>query len=198
MQRLSFSNSLAPADRISFWQFGLVRRFDSVELHGRPRSRKCDRLAFEPPSRFDRFAFTRDWNRSSPFLAAPCYLDFLSLGQWLRPIFQAFWHHQDLLNILRFSFRSWFCFFRPRPWVDPACAIGGSTLYRRQSVASSLPSTAITRCGAVAGALLGEGYLVRRFGLPGTGLIAASLSSPQLALRGSSPEQARHHRNSSI
>ena len=25
------------------------------------------------------------------------------LGQWLRPIFQAFWHHQDLLNILRFS-----------------------------------------------------------------------------------------------
>src|SRR5438309_11802206 len=25
------------------------------------------------------------------------------LGQWLRPIFQALWHHQELLNILRFS-----------------------------------------------------------------------------------------------
>src|SRR5439155_23977709 len=25
------------------------------------------------------------------------------LGQWLRPIFQAFWHHQELLKILRFS-----------------------------------------------------------------------------------------------
>src|SRR4029078_5219604 len=25
------------------------------------------------------------------------------LGEWLRPIFQALWHHQELLNILRFS-----------------------------------------------------------------------------------------------
>src|SRR6184192_4602047 len=25
------------------------------------------------------------------------------LGQWLRPIFQDLWHHQELLNILRFS-----------------------------------------------------------------------------------------------
>src|SRR5437016_10994686 len=25
------------------------------------------------------------------------------LGQWLRPIFQTLWHHQELLNILRFS-----------------------------------------------------------------------------------------------
>src|SRR5437016_8581263 len=26
------------------------------------------------------------------------------LGQWLRPVFQAFWHHQELLNIFSFSF----------------------------------------------------------------------------------------------
>ena len=48
MQRPSFSNSLAPTERVGFWQFGLVRRFDSVELYGRPRSRKCDRRAVKP------------------------------------------------------------------------------------------------------------------------------------------------------
>ena len=47
MQCPSFSNPLAPPERISFWQFDLVRRFDSVELHGRPRSRECDRRAFD-------------------------------------------------------------------------------------------------------------------------------------------------------
>ena len=50
MQRPSFSNSLAPTQRVSFWQFGLVRRFDSVELYGRPCSRKCDRHAVKPPA----------------------------------------------------------------------------------------------------------------------------------------------------
>src|SRR6202047_1992494 len=25
------------------------------------------------------------------------------LGEWLRPLFQALWHHQELLNIVRFS-----------------------------------------------------------------------------------------------
>src|SRR5205085_5580625 len=50
MQRPSFSNSLAPTQRVSFLQFGLVRRFDSVEFYGRPCSRKCDRHAVKPPA----------------------------------------------------------------------------------------------------------------------------------------------------
>ena len=40
-QRASFSNSLAPAERIGFRQFGLGRCVDSIQLHGGPRARKC-------------------------------------------------------------------------------------------------------------------------------------------------------------
>src|SRR6266446_3477352 len=40
-QRTSFSNSLAPAERIGFRQLGLGRCIDSIQLHGGPRARKC-------------------------------------------------------------------------------------------------------------------------------------------------------------
>src|SRR5213595_2488279 len=40
-QRASFSNSLASPERIGFWQFGLGRCIDSVQLYGGPCTRKC-------------------------------------------------------------------------------------------------------------------------------------------------------------
>jgi len=98
------------------------------------------------------------------------------LGQWLRPIFQAFWHHQELLNILRFSI-SFLVLLLPTTAMGltlPAL-LEDPLLYRRQFGRIIAAFYGFNTLGAVAGALLGEGYLVRRFGLPGTGLTAACL-----------------------
>jgi len=99
------------------------------------------------------------------------------LGQWLRPIFQALWHHQELLNILRFSTSFLVLLF-------PTTAMGLTLpvlledpfLHRRQFGCVIAAFYGFNTLGGVAGALLGEGYLMRRFGLPGTGLTAACLS----------------------
>src|SRR3989440_2031979 len=99
------------------------------------------------------------------------------LGQWLRPLFQALWHHQELLNILRFSTSFLVLLF-------PTTAMGLTLpvlledpfLHRRQFGCVIAAFYGFNTLGGVAGALLGEGYLMRRFGLPGTGLTAACLS----------------------
>src|SRR5438034_11743094 len=99
------------------------------------------------------------------------------LGEWLRPIFQALWHHQQLLNILRFSTSFLVLLF-------PTTAMGLTLpvlledpfLHRRQFGCVIAAFYGFNTLGGVAGALLGEGYLMRRFGLPGTGLTAACLS----------------------
>ncbi|PYM01597.1 MAG: spermidine synthase, partial [Verrucomicrobia bacterium] len=99
------------------------------------------------------------------------------LGEWLRPIFQALWHHQELLNILRFSTSFLVLLF-------PTTAMGLTLpvlledpfLHRRQFGCVIAAFYGFNTLGGVAGALLGEGYLMRRFGLPGTGLTAACLS----------------------
>ena len=49
-------------------------------------------------------------------------------------------------------------------------------LYRRQFGRVIAVFYGFNTLGAVAGAIVGEGYLMRRFGLPGTGLTAACLS----------------------
>jgi len=99
------------------------------------------------------------------------------LGEWLRPIFQVLWHHQELLNILRFSTSFLVLLF-------PTTAMGLTLpvlledpfLHRRQFGCVIAAFYGFNTLGGVAGALLGEGYLMRRFGLPGTGLTAACLS----------------------
>src|SRR5438270_7409319 len=99
------------------------------------------------------------------------------LGQWLRPIFQAFWHHQELLNILRFSI-SFLVLLLPTTAMGltlPAL-LEDPLLYRQQFGRVIAVFYGFNTLGAVAGALLGEGYLVRTFGLFGTGMTAASLS----------------------
>src|SRR5437016_10747026 len=99
------------------------------------------------------------------------------LGQWLRPIFQAFWHHQQLLNILRFSI-SFLVLLLPTTAMGLTLPVllEDPALYRRQFGGVIAALYGFNTLGAVAGALLGEGYLIRRFGLPGTGLTAACLS----------------------
>ena len=164
MQRPSFSNSLAPTQRVSFWQFGLVRRFDSVELYGRPCSRKCDRRAVKPPAgstaaglrgiginrrRFRLHAGI--WTSTPRTMAAPHFS-----GPLASP--------GVLLNILRFS-TSFLVLLFPTTAMgfDPACAVGGSTsLYRRQFARVIAAFYGFNTLGGVAGALLGEGYLMRK------------------------------------
>src|SRR5207302_204126 len=99
------------------------------------------------------------------------------LGQGLRPIVQAFWHHQELLTILRFSI-SFLVLLLPTTAMGLTLPVllEDPLLYRRQFRGVIAACYGYNTLGAVAGALLGEGYLIRRFGLPGTGLTAACLS----------------------
>ena len=176
MQCPSFSNPLAPPERISFWQFDLVRRFDSVELHGRPRSRECDRRAFDlrriRPLRlyagFESIVAVFGWTL---VFGLPL------LGQWLRPIFQAFWHHRELLNVLRFSI-SFLLLLLPTTAMGLTLPVllEDPLLYRGQFARVITAFYGFNTLGAVAGSLLGDGCLIRAFGLPGTGLTAACLS----------------------
>ncbi|MEY2504946.1 MAG: spermidine synthase, partial [Verrucomicrobiota bacterium] len=98
------------------------------------------------------------------------------LGEWMRAGFQALWDHQQLLNLVRFTV-SFLILLLPTTAMgltlpvlleDPALKrhefgrgigflYGGNTL------------------GAMAGALLGEVYLVQRFGLMGTAWTAAGV-----------------------
>jgi spermidine synthase len=95
------------------------------------------------------------------------------LGEWLRPAFQILWNHQAMLNVLRFSLS--FVIL-----VVPTTAMGltlpvllEDPLLRRHDFGRTIGLFyGWNTLGAVAGALLGENYLVRAFGLLGTGLTA--------------------------
>ena len=93
------------------------------------------------------------------------------LGQWLRPIFQAFWHHQELLKILRFSI-SLLVLLLPTTAMGLTLPVllEESLLYRRQFGRVIAAFYGFNTLGAVAGSHLGEGYMVRKFGLPGDGI----------------------------
>src|SRR6267378_6837221 len=127
MQRPSFSNSLAPTQRISFWQFGLVRRFDSVELYGRPRSRKCYRRAVDPPTGstashlrgigIDRRRF---WLHAGIWPSTPRTMAASHFSGPLASPGAA--KHPALLDFVPGS-----AFSDHGDGVDPACAVGGSS-----------------------------------------------------------------------
>jgi spermidine synthase len=114
------------------------------------------------------------------------------LGQWLRPIFQAFWHHQELLNILRFSI-SFLVLLLPTTAMGLTLPVllEDSLLHRRQFSRVIATFYGFNTLGAVAGALLGEGYLIRTFGLLGTGLTAACLNLAAAGIAWLSPGTAR-------
>jgi predicted membrane-bound spermidine synthase len=100
------------------------------------------------------------------------------LGEWLRPIFQALWTHQPLLNALRFSISFLIL-------LVPTTAMGltlpvllEDPLLQRYEFGRTIGLLyGFNTLGAVAGALAGETYLVGAFGLFGTGLSAAAMSS---------------------
>src|ERR1043166_2749376 len=105
------------------------------------------------------------------------------LGEWMRAGFQALWDHQELLNVVRFTI-SFLILLLPTTAMgltlpvlleDPVlkrqefgCGIG--LLYGGKTL------------GAMAGARLGEIYLVQRFGLLGPAWTAAALGCAAAAL----------------
>src|SRR2546423_1080273 len=98
------------------------------------------------------------------------------LGEWMRPVFQAFWNHQQFLNILRFGVSFLIL-------LVPTTAMGltlpvllGDPLLKRQEFGRSMGILyGANTLGAMAGALLGEIYLVERCGLLGTAWTAAGV-----------------------
>jgi len=98
------------------------------------------------------------------------------LGEWMRPVFQALWNHQQFLNGLRFSVS--FSIL-----LIPTTAMGltlpvllEDPLLTHQEFARTIGVLyGFNTLGAVAGALLGETYLIRTCGLLGTGLTAGCM-----------------------
>ncbi|MFN2622250.1 MAG: hypothetical protein ABR611_05335 [Chthoniobacterales bacterium] len=98
------------------------------------------------------------------------------LGEWMRPVFQALWNHQQFLNVIRFAV-SFLILLIPTTAMGLTLPILlEDPLLKRQQfgLAIGLLYGANT-FGAMTGALLGETYLVRACGLLGTALTAAGI-----------------------
>src|SRR5205814_5776713 len=93
------------------------------------------------------------------------------LGEWMRPLFHALWNHQEFLNVLRFSVSFLIL-------LIPTTAIGltlpvllEDPLLKHHAFGRTIATLyGFNTLGAVVGALLGETYLIRTFGLLGAGL----------------------------
>lgn len=105
------------------------------------------------------------------------------LGEWMRPVFQAFWNHQQLLNVLRFAVSFLIL-------LIPTTAMGltlpvllEDPLLKRQDFVRGVGFLyGANTLGAMTGALLGETYLVRLCGLWGTAWTAASVGCGAAAM----------------
>jgi spermidine synthase len=99
------------------------------------------------------------------------------LGEWLRPIFQALWNFQQSLNPLRFSI-SFLILLIPTTAMGLTLPVllEDPVLKAREFGRTIGVLYGFNTLGAVCGALVGELFLVRAFGLFGTGLTAAGLS----------------------
>ncbi|MEN3368856.1 MAG: spermidine synthase [Verrucomicrobiota bacterium] len=100
------------------------------------------------------------------------------LGEWMRPVFQAFWNHQQLLNVLRVAI-SFLILLIPTTAMGLTLPILlEDPLLKRQEFTRSIGLLyGANTLGAMAGALLGETYLVRVCGLFGTALTSAGICS---------------------
>src|SRR2546423_5775772 len=98
------------------------------------------------------------------------------LGEWMNPVFQALWNHQQLLNVLRIAI-SFLILMVPTTamgLVLPVLLEDPLLTGRNFGRSLSLLYGANT-VGAMAGAMIGEIYLVQAVGLAGTALTAAGV-----------------------
>ena len=100
------------------------------------------------------------------------------LGEWMSPVFRTFWNHQPLLNVLRFAVSFLIL-------LIPTTAMGltlpvllEDPVLKRQEFGRSIGFLyGANTLGAMGGALVGEMYLVQRYGLLGTAWTAAGVGS---------------------
>ncbi|MDQ6621859.1 MAG: fused MFS/spermidine synthase [Verrucomicrobiota bacterium] len=115
------------------------------------------------------------------------------LGTWLRPVFQAFWEHQQLLNGLRFTL-SFLILLVPTTAMGLSLPVllEDAALQRKEFSRSLSLLYGANTLGAMGGALLGEFYLIGAFGLFGTAATAAGIScaAALVAVIVSGPEMA--------
>lgn len=99
------------------------------------------------------------------------------LGEWFRPIFQALWNHQQLLNALRF-FTSFVILLIPTTAMGLTLPVlmEEPALNKHEFGTNISLAYGCNTLGAVAGAVFGEMFFVGAFGLFGTALIAAGCS----------------------
>ena len=98
------------------------------------------------------------------------------LGEWMRPVFQSLWNHQQLLNVLRVAV-SFLILLIPTTAMGLTLPILlEDPLLKRQEFARNIGFLyGANTLGAMAGALVGETYLVRTYGLFGTALTSAGV-----------------------
>jgi spermidine synthase len=106
-----------------------------------------------------------------------------AVGEWLRPVFQLAWTHDAVLNVARFVL-SFIVLLVPTSAMGltlPVLLDADVLRHAEFGRATGLLYGANT-LGAVAGALLGDSWLVAAFGVRGTAMIAASVSVAAAAL----------------
>jgi len=99
------------------------------------------------------------------------------LGEWLRPIFQTLWNHDSTLNALRLLL-SFLILVVPTTAMGLTLPVLLSDPGLRQRNFARVVSFlyGCNTLGAVVGALVGEAYLIRLFGLRGTAFAAGGLN----------------------
>jgi spermidine synthase len=105
------------------------------------------------------------------------------LGEWMRPLFQVFWNHQQFLNALRVAV-SFLILLIPTTAMGLTLPIlTEDPLLKRQEFTGSIGLLyGANTMGAMAGALLGETYLIRVCGLLGTAWVAAGVCGGAAAI----------------
>jgi spermidine synthase len=99
------------------------------------------------------------------------------LGEWMSPVFQALWNHQGLLNVVRFSLSFLILLIPTTAMGLTLPVLVEDPVLKREEFGRTIGFLyGFNTLGAVAGALLGESYLVRVCGLFGTALTAGCVS----------------------
>lgn len=105
------------------------------------------------------------------------------LGEWLRPIFQMLWGHEALMNVLRFAL-SFLILLVPTTAMGLTLPIllNDAALKRHEFGRAIGFLYGANTLGAFAGALIGEGVLIKAFGLFGTSATAGLLNGAAAAI----------------